>query len=110
MDVVAALTKVVQDQQGLIQNQQKIVEQQQKIIAFHSKKITELERALKSKGNLGDGVEQTRIKVIPLISLYKQTPGLKTGSSVYGATMLPRYNHRQNHWTTAFIKRNMLKA
>jgi hypothetical protein len=42
MDIVAVLTKVVQDQQ-------KIIQEQQKTIAVHSEKMVELERALKAK-------------------------------------------------------------
>jgi hypothetical protein len=43
MDIVAVLTKVVQEQQAVIQ-------QQQKTIAAHSEKMAELERVLKAKG------------------------------------------------------------
>jgi hypothetical protein len=43
MDVVAVLTKVVQEQQ-------KIIEIQQKTIAAHCEKMVEIERALKAKG------------------------------------------------------------
>jgi hypothetical protein len=42
MDIVAVLTKVVQEQQ-------KTIQEQQKTIAVHSEKMVELERALKAK-------------------------------------------------------------
>jgi hypothetical protein len=52
MDIVAVLTKVVQEQQRTMQEQQNMVEQQQKLISAHSQKISELEKALQLKGTL----------------------------------------------------------
>jgi len=50
MDIVAVLTKVVQEQQKVIQEQQKITTEQQKTISVLSEKVAGLERALKAKG------------------------------------------------------------
>jgi hypothetical protein len=47
MDIVAVLTKVVQEQQKTMQEQQKVSERQQKTISALSEKISELEKALK---------------------------------------------------------------
>jgi hypothetical protein len=57
MDIVAVLTKVVQEQQRFMEEQQKIAfeqrkvfEEQHKTILTLSEKVTDLERALKEKG------------------------------------------------------------
>ena len=50
MEIVAVLTKVVQEQQQVIQEQQKVAERQQKTISALSAKMAELERVLKSEG------------------------------------------------------------
>ena len=52
MDIIAVLTKVVQEQQRTMQEQQDMVEQQQKLISAHSERISELEKALQLKGTL----------------------------------------------------------
>jgi len=49
MDVVAVLTKVVQEQQKVVREQQKISQEQQKTIDELSEKIVELEDKLRSK-------------------------------------------------------------
>jgi len=47
MDVVAVLTKVVQEQQKLIREQQRTAQQQKKTIGELSEKVAELENKLK---------------------------------------------------------------
>ena len=51
MDVVAVLTKVVQEQQELLREQRKIAQEQEKTIGHLSEKVAKLERRLKSKEN-----------------------------------------------------------
>ena len=51
MDVVAVLTKVVQEQQDLLRDQRKIAQEQEKTIGELSDKVAELERRLKPKEN-----------------------------------------------------------
>jgi hypothetical protein len=52
MDIVAVLTKVVQDQQ-------KVTQEQQKTIAMLSEKVSELERVLQLKGTLSAVIDFT---------------------------------------------------
>ena len=47
MDIVAVLTKVVQEQQRIIQEQQKVIQEQQQMMSSFSQKLTKLERGLK---------------------------------------------------------------
>jgi hypothetical protein len=47
MDIVAVLTKVVQEQQKVAQEHEKIVREQQRTISALSEKVSELEKALK---------------------------------------------------------------
>lgn len=51
MDVVAVLTKVVQEQQELLREQREIAQEQEKTIGHLSDKVAELERRMKSKEN-----------------------------------------------------------
>jgi hypothetical protein len=55
MDVVAVLTKVVQEQQKVVQEQRSISQKQQKTIDELSEKVAELESKLRSKNNLLTG-------------------------------------------------------
>ena len=50
MDIVAVLTKVVQEQQKMAEGHERIIQEQQKTISALAEKMTELERALKAKG------------------------------------------------------------
>ena len=52
MDVVAVLTKVVQEQQRVVEEQRNVNQQQQKIIAGLEKEMNELKRVMKLKGSL----------------------------------------------------------
>ena len=60
MDVVAVLTKVVQEQHNLLRDQRKIAQEQQKTIGALSEKVAELESRLKSKED--PLVEQNQMK------------------------------------------------
>jgi SAM-dependent methyltransferase len=50
MDIVAVLTKVVQEQQKVIQEQQEVAERQQKTISVLAEELKELKREVKAKG------------------------------------------------------------
>jgi len=52
MDVVAVLTKALQDQQEILQEQQRISQNQQRTISELSKEMAELKKELRSKGTV----------------------------------------------------------
>ncbi|MDO8281071.1 MAG: hypothetical protein Q7U10_00350, partial [Thermodesulfovibrionia bacterium] len=52
MDIVAVLTKVVQEQQKISEQSEKVLLQQQKTISELSGKVADLEKALKLKNSL----------------------------------------------------------